>query len=279
MRESIRVGIIQTVLNHNDAWKSCKAPAPVVMGINEELRARTEIRLGLNALKNVQLDVLMIPELSVPHSELRTLHEFSCQEDCHVFAGIDYFNAARNSVANRAVLLSPQYWNTGRRSAKANEYWLNKNYPAPKERKDLHDAGYNIADTSEFYWFDIGALGSFGLCICYDLMDLQRATQYRGLVDHFLIVAYNKDFSTFLHLAEAYSRTVFCNVVICNTGYYGGSIVVSPHKREHLRAKFLHRGKELFVAQVVELDVRSLREHRTKVRENYKVWKALPPGV
>ena len=81
---------------------------------------------------------------------------------------------------------------------------------------------------------------------------------FRGQIQHLLVLAYNPDLKMFRALADALCRTVFCNVLVCNTGFFGGSLVVSPYYDPVKRTLFSHDGKGLFTAQVVPLPVRDL---------------------
>ena len=90
---------------------------------------------------------------------------------------------------------------------------------------------------------------------------------------------YNKDIKMFQSLATSLSRTVFCNVVICNTGFFGGSLVVSPFYEAHKRVLYSHEGGELFTTQIVELPVRDLLEAQDgKAKKEVQQFKNPPPG-
>jgi hypothetical protein len=115
--------------------------------------------------------------------------------------------------------------------------------------------------------------------ICYDFLDLERLAMYRGRVHHFFVLAYNRDFESFYHSAEAFSRMACCNVVVCNTGYYGGSLAVSPYKEPFRRTIYRSQGAQLFSSQIIELPVDSLDKHqRTWTPKKDAEFKGLPPG-
>ncbi|EKF48509.1 hypothetical protein H17ap60334_10711 [Thermosipho africanus H17ap60334] len=74
--------------------------------------------------------------------------------------------------------------------------------------------------------------------ICYDTLLLETLSFLKGYVDTIFVPAYNKGVNTYIGLADAMSKLVFCNFVIANTGVYGNSVVRIPyygiHKRETL---------------------------------------------
>jgi predicted amidohydrolase len=128
-------------------------------------------------------------------------------------------------------------------------------------------------------------IGRFGVSICYDLMDLERATLYAGRIQHLFVIAYNQDTQSFFHVSEALSRVMFCNVVICNTGHYGGSVAVSPYYRPWQRIIYKHEGSKLATSQVITLPIQDLvdaqRGDRKKVSDadEHFLFKNPPPHL
>jgi hypothetical protein len=104
-------------------------------------------------------------------------------------------------------------------------------------------------------------------------------TLYRGRIQHLFVLAYNPDLTSFQHIAEASARLLFCNVVICNTGFYGGSLAISPYYEPIRRTIFQQSGANLFTSQSFDLEVSSLAKHQEGGLENEKKkWKSLPAG-
>jgi hypothetical protein len=116
-------------------------------------------------------------------------------------------------------------------------------------------------------------------------MDLERAVMYRDQIHHLFVLAYNRDLGMFRSLADSLSRTVFCNVIVCNTGFFGGSIAVSPYYEAHRRTLYSHDGKGLFTTQVIQLPIKGIQEARmgrtgsTKVLKKIQEFKDPPPGL
>jgi hypothetical protein len=158
---------------------------------------------------------------------------------------------------------------------------IGKTYPAPDEEKKLKSIDYEFKNDPSVWLFDADEIGTFGVMVCYDFLDLERITMYRGKVHHIFILALNKDATSFHHVAEAVARLVFCNVVICNCGHFGGSLAVSPFRLPERRTIFQHAGAGLATVQVIELPVADLNLHQKgdgPLEGDQKVFKSLPPG-
>ena len=203
--------------------------------------------------------------------------------NCVLIAGLDFEPLKDHNppaAQNRAVVIIPNRWRSGHSTMTTIRY-VGKTYPAYREEGHLERHGLVFKRIPEIWVFDATTLGRFGVVVCVDLLDLERVTTYRLNVQHLFVLAYNRDVTTFDHAAEALARMVYCNVVICNTGSYGGSIAVSPYKRPDRRMIFRHSGSGLSASQTIRLPVRRLIWAQTNdwPVEQEREFKALPPGA
>ena len=98
---------------------------------------------------------------------------------------------------------------------------------------------------------------------------------YRNQIQHLFVLSFNRDFTSFNHMAEALARTVFANVVVCNCGHYGGSLAVSPYRDPAYRVIYRHNGASLSTVQTFSLPLRALRSHQLEGGTDFK---GRPPG-
>lgn len=276
----LRVGIIQTTVDSNAAWSG-----GVNMSRIEEERAVAEMQqhLASLALEVPRPDIVLLPEVAVPLGFTGRLRRIAAQMNSIIIAGLDFDPIAGSSplaAQNRAAVIIPNRWGSGH-SSKSTIRYVGKTYPSYEEETSLQGHGYKFHRIPEIWVFEAGKFGRFAVAICFDLLDLERVAMYRLHIQHLFVLAYNRDITTFDHAAEALARMVYCNIVICNTGTYGGSIAVSPYKRPERRLIYRHSGSKLSTSQTIDLPVRALYEAQTdtwpagKARE----FKALPPGA
>ena len=71
--------------------------------------------------------------------------------------------------------------------------------------------------------------------------------------------------------------TLYCNVIICNTGFYGGSVCISPYKEPHKRVVYKQDGNNLFSTQIIRLPVKTIIEQQSRITSHDEL-KSLPPG-
>jgi predicted amidohydrolase len=243
--DRLRIGLIQTSLDHGAAW----AGGPK-MTRPEEDRAISEITKFIAGFKQEtpSPEIILLPELAVPRGFIPTLRRMARSLSAIIVAGLDYrelIGDAGQEVANEAIIIVPDRW---------------------RNRK--------IGATTTVRIFDGGEIGRFGVAICYDFLDLERVAAYREQIQHLFVLSYNRDTGSFEHAAEAMSRMIFCNVVVCNTGFYGGSLAVSPYYRPQRRTIYKHCGAELITSQIIELPVKNLWEHQ----QGKSAPKSLPAG-
>jgi len=283
LSETLAVGLIQTNID-NGSWD-----ATLIMDSYAQELVAQEIRIAFQAFANVtpKPQVVLLPELCVPRGYRGDLERHACHLDSVVIAGVDYCHEqnllGESCVSNEAVVIIPQNWGSGTPSKRARTITLRKTDPAPSEARAIMKAAKVFGGDPVYWLLDGGRSGMIGLAVCSDLMDLERALLYRGRIDHFFVVAYNRDLTSFNHIAESFARTVYCNVVICNTGFYGGSLAVAPYRQPWQRTIYRHEGARMLSHQVITLPVRDLamaRANRGPLDEDgAKVFKDVPPRL
>lgn len=283
LKDPMLIGLIQTSVEADVAWKNISR-TNVQMDRHVQDEVWEQVRLSIRSIRDQasKVDVILIPELSVPRGRINDLKNLAKQLSSIIIAGIDYgLDLPSGNVSNEVVVFIPKLWSTGGGAKSCEMLSIGKTYAAPVEQSILTSHGLTFKSEPAYWVFESKSLGNFGVSICYDLMDLERAALYRRKIHHLFVLAYNRDISSFYHLGEALSRTLYCNVVICNTGYFGGSVALSPKYDPWKRTIYRHEGNQLVTAQVIELPVASLaaawRGNDPMDGASEKIFKAPPP--
>lgn len=281
MKEELKVAIIQTTLDNRVAWSKYSVNAPE-MDYTEAARVWKEIILTLDSLNNMEdsqkPDIVILPELTVAGRYEKDIRSLADETGCIIIAGLD-FKLIEDEVENNAIVAIPYRWPHGYGRARRKSFLVGKHFPAREEKNFIDSCNKQFKSCDNIYLFDTNDYGNIGLAICADFYDIERFALYKGRIQHLFILAYNKDIKSFNYLCEAISRLVYCNVIICNTGHYGGSVCYSLKEKEYQRYIYRHEGAELFTSQVVKLPVRSFVEEQMKNPEKTtKGYKNQPPG-
>lgn len=285
MNKNFKVSIVQTSLDAESAWLDSSTNWKDAVRISEieERRAKKEIRQFLSGFKSDpnKPSIILLPELSVPIGLERYLRRCAERFEVIIIAGLDYVTISESppTVSNEAIIIVPRKLNGRKIGRKTSTRRIGKTYPADAEEKKINQISaqsVNFKGNSTIWLFESEDLGNFAVAVCYDFLDLDRIAMYRGKIQTLFILAYNKDTKSFDHAAEAVSRMVFCNVVVCNCGRFGGSLAVSPFYLPFKRTIYRNSGMNLANAQTVELPLQSLIEHQQANSDG--TFKSLPPG-
>ena len=275
-QETLRVGFIQTTTDARAAWEG--GPS---MSRAEGDHAWHQIREGFRILAQAgpRPAFIVLPELALPVHRLDSLKRLSTRSGVAVVTGVDYLvNAGARQVRNRAVVTVPRHWPEPRQAGRCSTFWFGKSFMAPPEKAGIDKSGNAFVPDPAVWIINAGTYGRIGVCICYDFMDVERYAIYRGRIQHLFVLAYNRDIDSFYHLADALSKTIYCNVVICNTGFYGGSLAVSPYYEPWRRTLYRQEGADLFSVQSVGLPVADLVHAQGGADNGIKLFKSLPPA-
>ena len=276
----LKVAIIQTTLDNKVAWKVDNI-LPIQMDYAEAARVWSEIIHTLDDYVNIEdsrkPDIVLLPEFSVAKRFELEIKKMAEQTGCIIITGLD-FDMQESFVENKALVAIPYRWPHGVGHSISKTFYFGKHFPAHEEKIFIHECGKEFKPCDKFYILDACEYGRIGLAICADFYDIERFTLYKGRIQHLFILAYNKDVKSFKYLCEAISRLVYCNVIICNTGHYGGSICFSLKNKDWKRYVYHHEGANLFTSQVVRLPVKDFFDAQTKKNVNSLEFKNPPPG-
>lgn len=273
MEDFLKIGLIQTNINKHIAWEDGR----IKMARSCQIDAWNQIHDGFKHFQkqNSKPSIIVLPELSVPLRYKKQLINLSKLTGIATIAGLDFQTENDDHIKNQGIFIVPNNWPNSTKSYKASTINFGKRILSHEETKHMESCSKKGYKYPYIPIFHCGPLGYIGIAICSDIFDIERFILYRGLIHHFIILAYNKDANTFYHFAETIARLVYCNVIICNTGYYGDSIVVSPYKEAYDRTIYRHQGQQLASCQTVSVPVHNLDQAQSSRHASFK---SKPPG-
>lgn len=256
------------------------------------------------------LDLIVIPEVAIPISELGTVRQHVKNTGRSSVEGLfwrelapvyrDYRNSSpsRRWFVNEAELaVSMNYGQRGPNFIRW--YRVSKVLPSHIETGfaqalslKFGGAKWKMLKGRRWYRFVHRRWGDFSIAVCADLLDSTPWRSLRGELLHLFMVSYNADIGLYEALTWIRAYESYVNLVAVNHGKHGGSFIWTP-RRKHSREIATLRGPELFLFADVEVPVRELaRAQRMGVQEaverHVKEWicsdggsslyKAPPPG-
>jgi hypothetical protein len=282
---NLNIGIVQTTLQSGLAWP-ISSSIPKISKEQDNL-VWLELCKAFRAFQDDHLTprFVLIPELSLPRTRLYEFNRLVATLNVIAIVGVDYkLNKIKRTAMNQGLIFVPRNFFSKKPSKRCTTISFGKAYPSPKELSKLQNIkpnSWSFLGDNNVYIIDCEEYGNVGISICYDFMDIERALMYRGRIQHLFVLAHNKDINLFQSIANSLSRTIYCNVVVCNTGFFGGSLVVSPYYDPWRRTLFQHNGQMLYTTQVVSIPVHGIiNAQKGFIKEgNKQIWKEPAPGV
>jgi predicted amidohydrolase len=278
----LKTGIVQTIIDPNLAWNNVDIPRMTDL-YEEFLWVQIEDSMRSFHAANEKPHIIVFPELTLPRTRISDFSTLAASINAISIIGVDYELSIKSKTAfNRGMIFIPRNIFENRPSRSCASLVLGKTFPAQRELEKIRNCdGWDYHGDENIYIIDCEQWGRIGVSICYDFMDLERLLLYKGRIQHLFVIALNRDTKMFRSIAETISRMTYCNVVVCNSGFYGGSVAISPYYDVYRRTIFASEGNNVFLSQVIDLPVSSLYE--AQVKEQYassdqKLFKDPPPG-
>ncbi|AIQ42922.1 hypothetical protein MKZ24_13705 [Paenibacillus sp. FSL R7-0297] len=205
---------------------------------------------------------VMLPELFLPRRFLFShIKERAVRYGSIIMGGLEYraepypSPTGKIRLHNEAFVVIPDnlYQKRKIKNGNATVITIPKLHPAPDEKNLLSGHGFEFINGNRIYQFNSSKLGNFAVLICFDFLNLPVQAILQSQIQTLFVLTYNTDVAGFISIADTMQRMLLCNVVICNTGYYGGSVAFTPLRDRNKRQVFQINGNHIQAAVSVHL--------------------------
>ena len=216
-------------------------------------------------------DLIVFPELGIHPDDMDLLKRLADKTRSMILAGLVY-TVKDEKLVNVARWLIPDYRDTGRQ-------WKIRDQGKAFPTKDELSLGV-VSERPCQHIIEVGGFeeGPFKITgsICYDATDLNLASDLKGKSDLFVILAHNKDVTTFDTMASALHYHMYQHVALVNKGEFGGSTIQAPYREQFHRLISHAHGVDQISINVADLDLAAFRR---KSHKKLKEVKSKPAGL
>lgn len=228
---------------------------------------------------NRQVDLVVFPEVSVPHAWECILAAWARRHRVGVICGLEHSVDFKGRALNEVLALLPYETASG--------HWAClpvrrlKRFYSPEEEFVLKNEGLRVptVKASPYHLFRWRG-ASLAIYNCFELASIEDRSLFKGCVDFIIATEFNRDINYFSSIVESSARDLHCYVVQVNDSKYGDSRVVSPSRSELMNPLRIKGGDNLtFLA--MRLDLMSLRVHQRKgygLQKESGEFKPTPPN-
>ncbi|WP_100401065.1 hypothetical protein [Bacillus sp. FJAT-44742] len=231
---------------------------------------------GVKVARQDQANFLIFPELFLPNDYLEKYVAKEAEEsNTIIIGGLEWTERPNRNgnrvIGNHAFVAIPSILkkNSSLPKSKATIIKIPKMFPSPEEETLLNKNGYQFQSNNRLYLFQSSTVGNWAVLICFDYLNLPIQKILQTKIQTLFVVAYNKDLGYFHTLSDTLHRILFCNVVVCNSGNYGGSHSFTPYRKVHQRQVFEIKGNQVDTATTIELPLKLLVEEQKSVSNSH----------
>lgn len=230
----------------------------------------------LNQAEKEGVDLLVLPEVSVPVSWFKWISDHALRQQRAMVFGLEHW-VVGNRAFNFIVTLLPFEFDGFKSLAVSIRL---KNHYSPAETHLLEGYGYIIPETKNPSYDLYNWRGChFTAFNCYELSNIEHRSRFRSKVDLLVASEFNKDVAYFSNLVESSARDIHCYIAQSNDSKFGDSRVTQPSSTNTKDLIKVKGGRNPTVL-VDTIDLSLLREFQLKEylgQKDFGVFKPTPP--
>jgi hypothetical protein len=228
--------------------------------------------------RNKKIDLLVFPEVSVPHEWESMIVAWARKHRIGVVCGLEH-NVTRLGYARNEVLAALPY-------PAGDHHWAClpvrrlKRFYSPEETFVLTNESLKIPKKQDAYQLFRWRGASFAIYNCFELASIGDRSLFKGKVDFIVGTEFNRDVHYFSNIIESAARDLHCYVIQVNDSQFGDSRIVSPSKSEKMSPLRIKGGENLTYL-TMNLNLKALRDHQRKgygLQKQSELFKPTPPG-
>lgn len=232
----------------------------------------------LNSATEENVQILLLPELSIPVSWLPFMAAHSRRKQISLIFGLEYW--VINERANNILVEMLPYTSNFKHKSSMLVFRV-KNHYAPSEITMLNSLRLKMASpkpSKQRYHLVKWKNVSFSTYNCFELANIEHRALFRSQLDILFACVWNKDINYYQHITESAARDLHCYVAQSNTSHFGGSCVLQPTSST-ISNKIYVKGGENHCILTTTLNIYALREAQYRsFRVNSDTIKHNPPG-